>query len=210
MILQASLIGLAFTVAVTAQHDPVADATHVRIQTTMGDIDVELARDAAPLTTANFVRYAVDGFYDRLQFHRVVEGSLIQGGGYSASWFERPVRDPVPSEADSGLTNDRGTIAMARLADPDSATSQFFINLDDNAFLDRSGNTYDSDEGYTVFGRVVSGMSVADAIGGVETGPGGNGPIYFESEVPVQPVLIERIDPIDPSELVLSDPADGE
>lgn len=170
--------------------------SHARIQTSMGDIDVELFGEAAPVTVENFVAYATTGYYDRLVFHRVVKGTLIQGGGYSKALYRRATtRDPIINEASNGLKNLRGTLSMARYDDPDSATSQFFINLSDNPFLDRTGDTYKKDAGYTVFARVVSGMEVADAIGMVETGPA-EGDIYFEKDVPVEPVLILRIDPI--------------
>ncbi|MEM9233806.1 MAG: peptidylprolyl isomerase [Pseudomonadota bacterium] len=170
--------------------------SHARIQTSMGDIDVELYGDNAPVTVQNFIGYATSGYYDRLVFHRVVEGTLIQGGGYTKSLFRRATtQDPIVNEATNGIRNTRGTLAMARFSDPDSATSQFFINLKDNPFLDRTGETYKKDAGYAVFGKVVAGMEIADAIGMVETGPA-EGEIYFEKDVPVEPVLILRIDPI--------------
>lgn len=170
--------------------------SHARIKTSMGDIDVQLYGEKAPITVENFTAYATSGFYDRLVFHRVVKDTLIQGGGYTKSLYRRAAtRDPISNEAANGLKNERGTLAMARYDDPDSATSQFFINLRDNPSLDRTGDVYKKDAGYTVFARVVSGMEVADAIGMVETGPA-EGEIYFEKDVPVEPVVILRIDPI--------------
>lgn len=167
--------------------------THAKIQTSMGDIVVELYRDKAPATVPNFLEYATSGHYDRTLIHRVVRGFVIQGGGYSRFFTERPTRDPIPYEADNGLKNERGTIAMARSDSPDSAAAQWYINLRDNPKLDHKMFEGLPVYGYTVFGRVVDGMDVADAIGAVETGPGGD----FEAEVPVEPVIIERVDPID-------------
>jgi len=167
--------------------------THAKIQTSMGDIIVELYPDASPATVANFFEYAKSGHYDRTLIHRVVRGFVIQGGGYSRLFTERATRDPIPYEADNGLKNERGTIAMARSDSPDSAAAQWFINLRDNPKLDHKMFEGLPVYGYTVFGRVVDGMDVADAIGMVETGPGGQ----FDVEVPVEPVIIERVDPID-------------
>ena len=171
------------------------EVAHARIQTSMGDIVLELEAERAPETTANFLEYAQDGFYDRLVFHRVVPERLIQGGGYNARYYPRATRGPIPNEASNGLKNERGTIAMARQADPDSADSQFFINLRANPELDRTGDQFDFEAGYTVFGRVIAGMDVVDAIGAVATGPGpDHSPLA--AEVPVEPVVITRIDPI--------------
>lgn len=190
--------------AQTADGAPVDAAvplvTYARIQTSMGDIDIALLREEAPVTTANFLAYATSGFYDRLVFHRVVEGVLIQGGGYGRTLNPRATQPPIINEATNGLSNLRGTLAMARQAEPDSATSQFFINLADNTFLDRTGDEFKKDAGYAVFARVVSGMDVADAIGAVETGPA-EGFVYFEADVPVEPILIRRIDPITEEEV---------
>ncbi|WP_081871433.1 peptidylprolyl isomerase [Parvularcula oceani] len=191
----AALFGLVVAIAPAAAQDDQEAAQFARIQTSMGDIDVALEREAAPVTTENFLEYATSGYYDRLIFHRVIPDTLIQGGGFSAQFYERATRDPIVNEASNGLRNERGTIAMARYSDPDSATSQFFVNLRDNPDLDRTGDTYDMDAGYTVFGHVVAGMAVADAIGAVETGPGPAG-TGLDAEVPVEPVLILRIDPI--------------
>ena len=167
--------------------------THANIQTSKGNIVVELNADAAPATVTNFLEYAGAGHYDRTIFHRVVRGYVIQGGGYSQYFNERPVRDPIPYEGDNGLTNERGTIAMARGDDEDSAQAQWFINLRDNEELDHRVTDLGPIFGYTVFGRVVEGMDVADMIGAVETGPGGP----FDAEAPVEPVTILRVDPIE-------------
>ncbi len=167
--------------------------THAKIQTSMGDIVVELYPDKAPVTVENFLEYASSGHYDRTIIHRVVRGFVIQGGGFSRFLTERPTRDPIPYEGDNGLKNVRGTIVMARSDHRDSAAAQWFINLRDNPDLDHKMFEGLPVYGYTVFGRVVEGMDVADAIGEVETGPGG----VFEGEVPVDPVIINRVDPID-------------
>ncbi|MEL6359724.1 MAG: peptidylprolyl isomerase [Pseudomonadota bacterium] len=165
---------------------------YAKIATSKGDIIIELAVNEAPASTANFVEYALAGHYDRVLFHRVVKGFVIQGGGYSRYFNERVTRDPIPYEGDNGLKNLRGTIAMARTDDIDSAAAQWFINLKNNEDLDHFVNDLGPRYGYTVFGRVVDGMDIADAIGDVETGPGGP----FEAEVPVDPVLILRVDPL--------------
>jgi len=174
-------------------------APYARIETSMGNIYLELYREDAPITVENFLTYAADGFYDRLIFHRVVNGTLIQGGGYNKRLYPRATRPPIVNEAANGRKNLRGTIAMARLNDPDSATSQFFINLSDNPFLDRTGDEYKKDAGYTVFGKVVAGMDVADAIGAVATSDA-EGYDYFPAEVPVEPIIILRIDPLEKSD----------
>lgn len=165
---------------------------HAKIQTSMGDIVVELYPQTAPATVANFLEYATSGHYDRTLIHRVVKGYVIQGGGYSKLFTERNTRDPIPYEGDKGLKNERGTIAMARGDKPESAEAQWFINLQDNPKLDHRVTDLGPIYGYAVFGRVVEGMDVADAIGMVETGPGGD----FDAEVPVEPILIERVDPV--------------
>lgn len=167
-----------------------ADNPTATISTSKGEIVVELYPQAAPKTVENFIQYAEAGHYDRTIFHRVIADFVIQGGGYSRAFTERPTRDPVPYEGDNGLSNERGTIAMARTSDPDSATAQWYVNLKDNKSLDHAVTTYGPKHGYTVFGRVVSGMEAVDAIGAAETGPGGP----FEAEVPVEEVLIERVD----------------
>lgn len=159
----------------------------------MGDIVVELYPDKAPATVANFLNYATSGHYDRTLMHRVVQGFVIQGGGFSTLFTERVTRDPIPYEGDNGLKNLRGTIAMARGDRPDSAQAQWFINLQDNDKLDHRVTDLGPIHGYAVFGKVVAGMDVADAIGAVATGPGGP----FDAEVPVERVLILRVDPVE-------------
>lgn len=169
-----------------------AAETYARISTSKGDIIVALDAEKAPATVENFLRYATDGHYDRTLMHRIVAGFVIQGGGYSRAFTERPTRPPVKYEGDNGLKNVRGAIAMARTSDPQSAAAQWYINLRDNPGLDHQVNDLGPKYGYTVFGRVTAGMDVVDAIGAVATGPGGP----FDAEVPVEPVVVNRIDAI--------------
>ncbi len=139
--------------------------TIVVLMTSMGNIEIKLAIKEAPITTANFLSYVETDYYDDTVFHRVMPGFMIQGGGFIATGKQKISGDPIVLESGNGLLNKRGTIAMARTSDPDSATSQFFINLVDNAFLDKSSTS----DGYAVFGEVIEGMDVVDAIGGVKT-----------------------------------------
>lgn len=165
-----------------------------KIVTSKGDLLVELYPAEAPKTVANFVQYAKDGHYDRLIIHRVVPGFVIQGGGYNQYFNERPTRDSVPYEGANGLGNYRTTLAMARTLDPNSASAQWYVNLrDNNDQLDHFVNDLGPRYGYTVFGRVIDGMDVADAIGMLRTGAGGPLP----SEVPVETVIISRVDIIE-------------
>ena len=155
-----------------------ASAQKVRLATSAGDIVVELDRDKAPKTVDNFVQYVKAGHYDGTIFHRVIDNFMIQGGGMKSDMSEKPVRAPIALEARSGLSNVRGTLAMARTSVPDSATAQFFINLRDNDFLD-AANARDGN-GYAVFGKVVAGMDVVDKIKTVATtskGPHQNVPV---------------------------------
>lgn len=137
------------------------------MKTTMGDITLELYQDKAPATVKNFLGYVDDKFYDGTIFHRVIKGFMIQGGGHTADMSKKPTKGPIKNEADNGLSNRRGTISMARMPDPHSATSQFFINLVDNVNLDFRAKT-DQGYGYCVFGKVISGMDVVDAIANVK------------------------------------------
>lgn len=159
----------------------------VAIETTKGRIVLQLFPDKAPKTVANFLSYADAGFYTGISFHRVIDNFMIQGGGYTANLEGKTTNAPVKNEADNGLTNDRGTIAMARTANPDSATSQFFINTSNNAPLNHKDKTAKG-WGYTVFGKVIEGMDVVDAIGKVRTG-NKNG----MSDVPLEPVVIKKV-----------------
>ena len=157
------------------------------IETSMGTITMELDEAKAPLTVANFVQYAKEGFYDGTIFHRVIDGFMIQGGGFTRDMNQKETREAIRNEAMNGLKNDRGTIAMARTMVVDSATSQFFINLVDNDFLNFQNPTPQG-FGYAVFGKVTDGMDVVDAIGKVRTGNVG----YFQN-VPEETVVIRKI-----------------
>ena len=159
------------------------DSNVVKLETSMGDIVIELNRQAAPVTTANFLEYAGAGFYDGTIFHRVIRGFMIQGGGFTTKMEKKETRDPIVNEAKNGLSNARGTIAMARTSDPDSATCQFFINHADNTPLDYAENR---NPGYTVFGKVIEGMDVVDAIAAVKTTTRND-----KDDVPVEPVIIK-------------------
>jgi peptidyl-prolyl cis-trans isomerase B (cyclophilin B) len=157
------------------------------IDTNMGTITLELNEEKAPETVRNFVKYAEDGHYDGTIFHRVIDGFMIQGGGFTKAMNQKPTREPIRNEAMNGLKNERGTIAMARTMVVDSATSQFFINLVDNAFLDFSSPTPQG-FGYAVFGKVIDGMNVVDSIAKVKTGFSGP-----HQNVPEEPIVIKKI-----------------
>ena len=154
----------------------------VKLETSMGDIVIELNAEAAPITVKNFLGYVESGFFDGLIFHRVIKDFMIQGGGFTADMQRKQTNAPIKNEASNGLKNDRGTIAMARTSDPDSATSQFFINHKDNSFL----NYTPTSPGYAVFGKTVEGMDVVDKIAAVRT-TSRNG----MGDVPVEPVIIK-------------------
>ncbi len=156
----------------------------IRLHTNHGVIALELDAEKAPKTVANFIAYATAGHYDGTIFHRVIQGFMIQGGGFEPGMKQKPTQEPVENEAANGLKNEPGTVAMARTSDPHSATAQFFINVADNAFLDHPGQ---DGWGYCVFGRVTEGMDVVEAIKGVKTGRSG-----FHQDVPVEDVVIER------------------
>lgn len=157
------------------------------VDTSMGTITIELNNEAAPVTVANFVDYANSGHYDGTIFHRVIDGFMIQGGGFTKDMNQKPTKAPIRNEAANGLRNVRGTIAMARTSVVDSATSQFFINLVDNDFLDYQNPTPQG-FGYAVFGAVVDGMDVVDAIAKVSTGFAGP-----HQNVPEKPIVIRRV-----------------
>ncbi|WP_255446502.1 peptidylprolyl isomerase [Tepidiphilus sp. J10] len=163
-----------------------AQAVQVKLTTNRGDIVLELDPVKAPKTVENFLAYVESGHYDGTIFHRVIDGFMIQGGGLTADMKQKPTRAPIPNEADNGLKNRRGTVAMARTQDPNSATAQFFINVADNDFLDYRAPTTQG-WGYCVFGKVVQGMDVVDAIKSVKTGTVGPW-----RDVPLEPVVIEH------------------
>ncbi|MAT93278.1 MAG: cyclophilin [Halioglobus sp.] len=160
----------------------------VIIRTTFGEITLELDAEKAPATVANFLSYARDGYYDGTIFHRVIDNFMIQGGGFDTDMQQKETAEPIENEADNGLKNDFGTIAMARTMDPHSATSQFFINVKDNDFLNHTGKTAQG-WGYAVFGRVTAGDEVLDKIRAVPTGS--HGP---HQDVPTDPVIIESVE----------------
>jgi cyclophilin family peptidyl-prolyl cis-trans isomerase len=157
------------------------------IETNLGDIELELDEKKAPLTVKNFVDYAKSGHYNDTVFHRVINGFMIQGGGFTADMNQKPTKEPIRNEAMNGLKNARGTIAMARTMVVDSATSQFFINLVDNSFLDFR-NPSPQGFGYAVFGKVTKGMEVVDQIAKVRTGGRG-----MHQDVPVEAVVIKKV-----------------
>lgn len=162
----------------------------VRLESSAGPVTVELYEDKAPQTVANFLKYVDDGFYDGTQFHRVIRGFMIQGGGFDQSGQRKATRSPIQNEADNGLSNERGTLAMARTGNPHSATAQFFINLVDNDNLDFSGKNARG-WGYAVFGKVTEGMSVVDNIARERTTSQRlNG--MLARDVPQVPILITR------------------
>jgi peptidyl-prolyl cis-trans isomerase B (cyclophilin B) len=161
-------------------------ADKVLLETSMGNFEIELDAAKAPLTVANFLAYVDAGHYDGTIFHRVIDGFMVQGGGYDSAYEKKPVKDPIQNEAHNGLKNTLGTVAMARTGDPHSATAQFFVNVKDNAFLDHKAKS-GSDWGYAVFGKVVSGMDVVERIKVVKTGS--RGP--FPKDAPLDPVVIK-------------------
>jgi peptidyl-prolyl cis-trans isomerase A (cyclophilin A) len=163
---------------------PAAKAPHVLLETSLGNIDIELDAAKAPVTVENFLGYVKSGQYDGLVFHRVIPGFMVQGGGFTPDMQQKSTRAPIKNESNNGLANRRGTIAMARLSDPDSASAQFFINVADNGSLDYPRA---SGSGYAVFGKVVSGMDVVDKIAAVRTTR--RGPF---SDVPMQAVVITK------------------
>jgi peptidyl-prolyl cis-trans isomerase A (cyclophilin A) len=179
---------VALPLVTQAQIAPKSDAPRVRLTTNQGDIVLELNAKSAPATVANFLQYVRDKHYDGTIFHRVIDGFMIQGGGFDSQMQQKPTRDPIAHEGRQalergGARNTVGTVAMARTNDPNSATAQFFINVKDNAFLDPSFQSF----GYTVFGQVVAGMDVVNKIKAIPTGPGGP----FRSDVPRTPVIIQ-------------------
>lgn len=158
----------------------------VKLTTNQGDILIELDAEKAPKTVENFVAYVKDGFYDGTVFHRVIDGFMIQGGGFEPGMKQKDTKAPVDNEANNGLKNDRYTLAMARTNDPHSATAQFFINVNDNDFLNHTAPT-PSGWGYAVFGKVIEGTDIVDQIKGVKTGNKG-----FHQDVPLDDVIIEK------------------
>ena len=166
-------------------------AAHILMTTTVGPMTLELDADNAPKTVENFLSYVADGFYDGTIFHRVINNFMIQGGGFTADMEQKETQAPIENEANNGLKNNRGTIAMARTMDPHSATAQFFINVSDNDFLNHTAENMQG-WGYTVFGQVVEGQEVLDKIRVVPTGSQAG-----HQDVPVDPVVIESVTVLD-------------
>jgi peptidyl-prolyl cis-trans isomerase B (cyclophilin B) len=162
----------------------------VKLSTNLGTFTLDLDAERAPETVKNFLQYVQDGHYNNTVFHRVIDGFMIQGGGFEPGMRQKSTRAPIANEANNGLRNDRGTIAMARTGDPHAATAQFFINVADNGFLNHTAPTPQG-WGYCVFGRVTEGMDVVEKIKGVRTGSSG-----MHKDVPVEDVVIERAEVI--------------
>ncbi|AIF99326.1 peptidylprolyl isomerase [Alteromonas australica] len=158
----------------------------VTFKTNFGDITLELFEDKAPKTVENFLSYVKDGFYDNTIFHRVIEGFMIQGGGFTVDMDQKDTKDTIENEANNGVANEKGTIAMARTNDPHSATAQFFINVNNNDFLNHTSESVNG-WGYCAFGKVTEGMDVVEKIKSVKTGSHG-----YHQDVPVEPVIIEK------------------
>ena len=194
-----SRISLVFAIALAIIAMPASAANpQVELDTSAGTIRLELFPNAAPKTVDNFLRYVKDGHYDGTQFHRVIKGFMIQGGGYDTKFWEKPTRAPIPIESElsvkAGLSNTPGTVAMARTGNPNSASAQFFINVADNKRLDfRSADV--QGYGYTVFGKVIDGMDVVNRIASSPTAAGGQ----FPSDVPVEHVIIKAARVIAPA-----------
>ena len=180
--LKLTFAALALAAAFNAQAE-----THAVIETNMGNISLSLDETKAPKTVANFVNYARKGFYDNTIFHRVIDNFMIQGGGFTENMVQKPTDKAINNEADNGLKNNVGTIAMARTGDPNSATSQFFINTADNDFLNFKSKTPQG-YGYAVFGKVTSGMDVVRKISKVKTATRG-----FHQDVPTEAVIIRKV-----------------
>jgi len=189
VLLLALVPSLFITAQETGETVPQQENPTVILHTNYGAISIELLPEKAPKTVDNFLQYARDGHFDGTLFHRVIANFMIQGGGFDTDFNQKPTRAPIENEADNGLSNDRGTVAMARLNDAHSATAQFFINVADNIPLNHRGKQSGQLWGYAVFGRVIDGMDVVDDIRQVETGPLG-----FHQDVPTEPVIIERVE----------------
>lgn len=191
------LLATILSVSMSAARAESATNPRVLMKTTDGDITIELFADQSPITVENFLRYADDGHYDGTVFHRVISNFMIQGGGFDAELKEKETRDPIVNESKNRLHNTRGTLAMARTSDPNSAAAQFFINQRSNLRLDWAGGK----EGYTVFGKVIDGMQVVDIISLTDTGSAQaqtpRGTTIFQ-DVPVQPIVILSVTQLTP------------
>lgn len=182
-----------------------AEAPQVRLSTNQGDMVIELEPDRAPVTVENFLKYVEDGFYAGTIFHRVIEGFMIQGGGFDETFRRKATRSAIPNEANNGIRNQRYTISMARTNSPHSATAQFFINTEDNRNLDHTEPSARG-WGYAVFGRVVEGQEIVDKISQMPTGPGGP----FSRDAPREKVVINEVLLVAPEVLEAAIEPDGE
>jgi len=182
---------LLFSTATHAADKNNMSTTTIKLTTNQGEITLELDAEKAPNTVKNFVTYVEEGFYEGVIFHRIISNFMAQGGGFTTDFKQKDTHPPIENEADNGLKNDRGTIAMARTSDPHSATGQFFINLVDNDFLNHSSKTSQG-WGYAVFGKVTEGMDVVDKMAAIPTGSGG----MFPTDVPKEEVIIEKAEVI--------------
>jgi len=174
------------TTETSTTRTPITGTSMIKLTTNLGTIAIELDFDNAPNSAANFQQYCEEGFYEGTIFHRVINGFMVQGGGMTADMSQKGTRSPIENEADNGLKNVKGSLAMARTGDPHSATAQFFINVSDNDFLDHSSKTPQG-WGYAVFGKVVEGMDVVDTMKAVKTGNHGG-----HRDVPVETIVIEK------------------
>ena len=187
------LLVLFFTTTISFATENMMSDTQpkVKLQTTLGDIVIQLNTEKAPISAKNFLTYVNEGFYDGIIFHRVIPGFMAQGGGFTTDFTQKTVHDPIKNEADNGLQNTRGTLAMARTPDPDSATAQFFINYKDNSSLNHTSPTPNG-WGYAVFTEVIEGMDVVDAMANVPTGNRGG-----HQNVPKTDIIIEKAEIIE-------------
>jgi len=202
---RSSVLAILFAVLFTSAHaqsdtEITTDYPQVAVETTAGNFVIELFSSRAPLTVSNFLQYVNSGFYNGTVFHRIVEGFVIQAGGYDSSYKPKETRADIPNESGNGLNNRRGFVAMARTGEPHSANSQFYINLADNLALDPRPTRW----GYTVFGRVVEGMEVVDEIGYRATGPGPTPELV--KDVPKDPIMITKISVLAPADRAKSAP----
>ncbi|HID50140.1 MAG TPA: peptidyl-prolyl cis-trans isomerase [Chromatiales bacterium] len=182
------LLGLLLALSFALPGQAAGSNPQVEVETSLGSFVLELYPDKAPSTVANFLDYVNSGFYNGTLFHRVIDGFMIQGGGFTEDYQRKQTNPAIMNEADNGLKNERGTIAMARTGDPHSATSQFFINVSNNDFLNHTAKS-PRGWGYTVFGKVIKGMDTVDKIRKVKTGPGGP----FPKDAPRTPVVIKSM-----------------
>ena len=189
--LKAAIAGALLFSTATYATDNNMSMTTIKFSTNQGDIVLELDAEKAPNTVKNFVTYVEEGFYEGVIFHRIIPNFMAQGGGFTTDFKQKDTHDTIENEADNGLENLRGTIAMARTGEPHSATGQFFINLADNGFLNHSSKTQQG-WGYAVFGKVTDGMDVVDKMAAIPTGSGG----MFPTDVPQEEVIIEKAEVI--------------